>query len=285
MNLNIFNNDNELSEVTIANYVKFARSVNQHIDNESDLNDFKLVSKSISNITDNINSQRNYYSAVIKYLRLTNVDESIIKPFTKKVTDISHILNKKVYKLKEKLVGIDYNQKVKDFIKKLDDKDYSDLSLNEFMLSLYVLLPPRRLDYINMIYTTDKSVINNMEHNYIFHKGRSIRMVFNKYKTSKTYGQQTFFLTIKKDFEIRMILRRRGLKSGEFIYHKQERQFRKDMNKITLEVFGVEMNVQDLRVMYNTHKFQDAKKSLKEMKEDAAKMAHSVSEKVQMDSR
>ena len=282
MNLNIFNNDNELSEVTIANYVKFARSVNQHIDNESDLNDFKLVSKSISNITDNINSQRNYYSAVIKYLRLTNVDESIIKPFTKKVTDISHILNKKVYKLKEKLVGIDYNQKVKDFIKKLDDKDYSDLSLNEFMLSLYVLLPPRRLDYINMIYTTDKSVINNMEHNYIFHKGRSIRMVFNKYKTSKTYGQQTFFLTIKKDFEIRMILRRRGLKSGEFIYHKQERQFRKDMNKITLEVFGVEMNVQDLRVMYNTHKFQDAKKSLKEMKEDAAKMAHSVSEKVQI---
>lgn len=282
MNLNTFNKDTNLSPVTIENYIKFARAINIHIDNVSYLNDVELIKKVIAKITTNITSQRNYYSAIVKYLRLTNVDDKIIEKYTVEITNISKKVRDLIPELKDKLKNINYNQKVKEFIKKLEDKDFRDLTINEFMLSLYVLLPPRRLDYINMIYTTDKSVINNTEHNYLYQKGRSWLMVFNKYKTSKTYGQQKFFLNVKTDSIIRTILKRRTeLIHGKFIYQKQERQFRKDINKITLEVFGVQMNVQDLRVMYSTHKFKDTKEKLEELKTDSEKMGHSVATKLQ----
>ena len=109
-------------------------------------------------------------------------------------------------------------------------------------------------------------------------------MVFNKYKTFKEYGQQKFFLSVKTDKTIRTIIKNRVrdglLVEGEPIYSKQERQFLRDINSITKEIFGVEMNVQDIRVIYNTKKFRNIKIAIGELEKDSKKMGHSLSTKL-----
>jgi hypothetical protein len=102
-------------------------------------------------------------------------------------------------------------------------------------------------------------------------------MVFNKYKTFKEYGQQKFFLSVRTDKTIRTIIKNRIsdglLVEGKPIYSKQERQFLRDINSITKEVFDIVMNVQDIRVIYNTKKFRNIKIAIGE---DSKKMGHSL---------
>ena len=129
-----------------------------------------------------------------------------------------------------------------------------------------------------MVYTTNPLILTNKEHNYLFIKGRSMKFVFNIFKTAKTFGSQTFFLNSKDDKILRTIIKNRNFKENDFIYPSGDRQFSRDMNKITEKVFGKKLSVIDLRVLHSSTEFKGI--NPEKIFKDAEQSGHSVNTKI-----
>jgi integrase len=154
--------------------------------------------------------------------------------------------------------------------RKKDDmtmKDLQDIQ-NFVLLSLFVLIPPRRaLDYTEMkVRDVDKT-----KDNYI--KGK--QMVFNVYKTSKAKGQQT--VEIPK--ELKAILNKWvrtnpneyllfDAKGNKLTSVKINQRFNKIMGKPN---FSVNM----FRHIFLTDKYADTMKEMEKMVDDMKKMGSS----------
>jgi integrase len=163
-----------------------------------------------------------------------------------------------------------YKKRASTIYRKKDDmtmKDYQEIQ-NFVLLSLFVLIPPRRaMDYTEMkVRNVDKS-----KDNYI--KGK--QMVFNVYKTSKSKGQQT--VEIPK--ELKAILSKwirinpheyllYDARGGKLSSVKINQRFNKIMGKPN---FSVNM----FRHIFLTDKYADAMKEMKLMEEDMSAMGSS----------
>ena len=141
-------------------------------------------------------------------------------------------------------------------------------------LSLYTMAPPRRnRDYLEMdiVLRMNKK---KTDRNLLVVNKKSMRFVFNQYKTDKTHGQQV--VKVPKDLEA--VLRRYiGM-----LENKTGPLFGKDldsnhMTKLLNSALGSHVGSSMLRHIYlEKYKDPEVQKVIKEMMGDASAMAHAV---------
>ena len=160
-----------------------------------------------------------------------------------------------------------------------------DTLLHSTLVALYTEVQPRRnQDYLDMwVVRTKKPEDLPKDKNYLVLEGSAPkRFVFNKFKTSKTYGQQTLDIPGPLAESLALYLKQHPLNKG----NKKPTEFKflvsadgtplSAVNSITRalnKVFGKKVGSSMLR-----HIFLSSKYDINEMKEDADAMGHSIEE-------
>jgi hypothetical protein len=228
------------------------------------------------------NTQMSYYGSLLGIMKLlpkTTYELSLKKytdEFLKLKGDIKeNPLDKKdipkedeINELKEKYMK--GSRAIKS--KEVNKKEYN-LLLHNLLLSIYTDIPPRRgQDYLLMKITDDYDKEEDKE-NYNWYDKKNKRFIFNKYKTSKTYGTQEIDISKNKVLlsNLKMYIKHRRDNDNWLLvkwsgqYFKQDNDITRELNKI----FGGNFSVNSLRHYYVTNKYKD-------IKDDAEKMGHSV---------
>lgn len=155
------------------------------------------------------------------------------------------------------------------------------------VLGLYVEIPPRRnQDYLQMVVvkTNKKTKIYEFpkDKNYLtLNKGKPEAFIFNKYKTSKTYGTQTITIPptlseiIKKYLKVHSsMLKDKTTTSFPFLVSGgEEITADNSITRILNKIFGKNVGSSMLRHIYLSSKYD-----INSMKSDADQMGHSISQ-------
>ena len=179
-------------------------------------------------------------------------------------------VQKKVADLREKVAEFKSN-------KSITSQQYESL-LHYLIVSLYTETQPRRnQDYLDM-YVAKKQPTET-EHNYVvLTKTKPTSFVFNKFKTSKKYGQQTLEVPETLANVISEYLKFHPLKknaSYKFLvsYDGTPITAVNAITRVLNKIFGKRVGSSMLR-----HIFLSTKYDIKEMEKDANAMGHSVEE-------
>lgn len=137
------------------------------------------------------------------------------------------------------------------------------------LLSLYVLIPPRRsLDYIEL----KQRDFNKESDNYI--DMTKNKLIFNQYKTSKFYKTQE--VTLPQDLK-RILKKWSEINKNEYVLidTKNKKLNQVQLNQRLNKIFDSKISVNALRHSYLSHKYKDIPE-LKIMLETAKDMGHSL---------
>jgi len=283
-----------LSPNTIVLYLKNLKKLNGN----QPMNDFKFLyqpKKVMETIKDYAETtQRNFVIAVVSALNLAGGDSAKHKKLYGEYYNMMMTMNKDIKeaggKNKEDLPSWDnvlerydaLKAKVadtKDFSK---DADYMNL-LKYTILSLYVLQPPRRNgDYLEMKVVPSYTEDLPDSQNYLATKGAEF--IFNKYKTSKKYGE--FKQNIVPDLKSVITLylkhhpllwegRKQKKEAVPFLVFKDGEPLHQlnSITRIINSVLGKGVGSSALRHIYLTKKYGNMHE---EMADDSAAMGHSV---------
>ena len=284
-----------LSPNTIVLYMKNLKKLNGN----QPMNDFKFLYQP-KKVVEAINqyaetTKRNFIIAVVSALNLAG-DSTKHKKLYGDYYNMMMTMNKDIKesggKSKEDLPSWDdvlkrydaLKEKVescKDFSK---EADYLNL-LKYTILSLYVLQPPRRNgDYLEMrivpVYNEDLPDT----YNYLATKGGEF--IFNKYKTSKKYGEFRQNIVPELKSVITLYLKHHPLlwegrkqrkEAVPFLVFKDGEPLHQlnSITRIINSVLGKGVGSSALRHIYLTKKYGNV---TQEMEEDSAAMGHSVSQ-------
>jgi hypothetical protein len=157
--------------------------------------------------------------------------------------------------------------------RKLESADFETLT-NFLVLSLYVLIPPRRADYLKMLILLEPTEMNK-EYNYLDIKNK--QFIFNNFKTVGTYKEQIIDIPKELMDVIILYLKFRKDKTNlmPFLVKPDGTAF-ESINAITRilnKIFKKKISVSLLRNIYLTDKYA---KENKEKEKDATAMATSV---------
>jgi hypothetical protein len=166
-------------------------------------------------------------------------------------------------------------ERVKALPERLTESQYNHL-LEYTILSLYVLLPPRRNDYQNMLIV--KEAPEDATKNYL--EGATGRFIFNKFKTSKREGQLIVDIPTELFAVINTYLNHHPLLKGKhtlpqpFLVYADGRPLTatNSITRILNKIFGKSVGSSLLRHIY-LGKYSD---TLKDMKADSVAMSHSL---------
>ena len=164
--------------------------------------------------------------------------------------------------------------------KTITEAQYNTL-LQFMILSLYVLLPPRRNEYMKMMIV--KTAPDSKETNYLDLDNNSF--VFNVFKTSKKDGSMTIEIPAELREIINIYLKFHPLIKGKITKKFQPVSFlvyydgspftqNNSITRILNKVFGKKVSSSLLRHSYLSGKYGD---TTDEQKKDAEMMSHSVS--------
>jgi len=164
--------------------------------------------------------------------------------------------------------------------KDLSESQYNVL-LQFVVLSLYVLLPPRRNEYQHMFLVTSTpdggdNYLDVMKH----------QMIFNKFKTSKKDGSVTIDIPESLQHVISLYLKYHPLIKGKitkkfnpvpFLVYYDGKPFSQvnSITRILNKVFGKKVSSSMLRHVYLSHNYGD---TLEHMKNDSEMMSHSLAQ-------
>jgi len=172
--------------------------------------------------------------------------------------------------------------------RKVSPTQFNNL-LKNFVLSLYIDIPPRRnQDYLKMVVCKNEKACNDPKLNYCLIDDS--KFIFNTYKTSRKYGRQEFSFEDREDFKraLYAYLRFHPVVKGSssFRFTKFEKvpllvkpsgeayTAGNSITRILNSVFSPKkVSSSMLRHIYLTHKYGD---KVDEMKSDADAMGHSV---------
>lgn len=176
--------------------------------------------------------------------------------------------------LKEKVDGFKAS-------KELTESQYNTL-LQFVVLSLYVLLPPRRNEYQHTMITKTASESSPTEVNYLDMEHK--RFIFNKYKTSKKEGQAIIAIPEELYGILMTYIKFHPLIKGKitkkfvpvpFLVYADGKPLDQvnSITRILNRVFGKKVGSSMLRHIYLSSKYGDVNE---EQKKDASQMGHSV---------
>ncbi len=277
MDTDVLESASNISPNTIKLYVAIANKFNDENEDDLELDQIKEVVKLIKSITMSANVQGNYFSAIMKQLELE--DRLQLKEKYRTILRTSIKKSDKSKKVLKKIVqDADYKKGKRKLVKRLVNKEYENLSIQEFIISFYLLQPPRRADYFDMVYTEIRENTKDETKNWLFIKGRSIALYFNKFKNVHRIGKQKFFVS---NPNLRKVIRKRGLTEGERLYPKSRNIYTNDIGKITTELFGQRLLINDLRVLHSTTLFgNNQNTTVKKLQDDSDRMGHSIPTKI-----
>lgn len=275
-----------LSDRSIALYIKVLRKINdnQPLKNLKFLKDVNNVLEKIKDYKDT--TQRNMIIAIVSVLKTLKKD---YKKYYDIMMDKTKLLNEKPKNEKSKEQNenwmewneiIDkYNELGKNINlknRKLDEENYNNL-LKYLILSLYVLLPPRRnQDYLKMYISNNPK---NNDVNYLDLKKK--QFIFNIYKTSKKDGQ--IIISIPDDlmniikFYIKFHPDKKLLKKEDIpflvFYNGNKIEADNAITRILNSIFNKKIGASMLRHIYLSGKYSNV---LKEQEKDSKLMSHNL---------
>jgi hypothetical protein len=145
--------------------------------------------------------------------------------------------------------------------KSLEKKEYECL-LDWMILSLYVLIPPRRiLDYLLMIILPNKKIEMNSEYNYLDMKNK--KFIFNNYKTKGTYHSVSIDIPDELFSVIKSYLKfhphKKSITKEPYYllvnYYGENLSQPNMITKILNKIFGKKISVSMLRNIYLSSKY------------------------------
>ncbi len=280
--LAVFNKlEGRFSETTISNFKRFFKRIKGIADDEKlDLRtDSKEVVKEVAEQFEKISTQRTMLKAMVNYFQL--IGEGKRKHFfvyRDRVDDLTDEMEDTPKELTERQNKVDYQDFLENFIKFVDDNgfDLSEMGREILLFSFYILLPPRRLDYVEMVYETKFKNLDSKT-NYLIEKPTSWTFVFNVFKTKKGFRQQRF--KIENPILIK-ILENEEFTKGKRIYSKTKRSFQRDFKKVAKRFSGEELSIQDMRVLHSSDVFAEFADFIEKLKKDSDMMGHQISTKI-----
>ncbi len=232
-------------------------------------------------------TQKSYSGTIISVLKLkpTKWTEKVIPIYNSFISDedIKEINQPKMSeKQKDNMISVEEINKIKNDLEKeasriyrkpkIDSKKDYDVLLRNLLLSFYTSIPPRRTsDYALMKFGNDK----DDDFNYFTDDDK---LVFNNYKTKKTYGKQIIDVSKNKQLlkDFRMYMKHRRPNAEDFLLVRWKGMKFNTINDVTRElnsIFGKNISASMLRNIYVKDKYGEIKQG---MIEDSEKMGHSV---------
>jgi integrase len=277
--------DKGLSENSIKLYLSILKNLND----KREIKDFKYL-ENPKKILDKIKgykitTQRNVIIAIVSVLK--NLGNDLYKKYydlmidmNKKIEDSAKENKKTETQDKNWISWKDVEAKFEElkgknrYPKNISETQYDNL-LDTVILGLYVLSPPRRnKDYLQMKVSKDGKGLDD-KYNWLNMKNK--QFIFNNYKTEKTYGQQIIDVPAELIDIIKKYLKYKKEGDGFLLVKFNGDRLVSD-NSLTRrlnKIFGKKISSSMLRHIYLSDKYKDVKD---EMKDDANKMAHSVSQ-------
>ena len=151
------------------------------------------------------------------------------------------------------------------------------------LISLYTLLPPRRVEDMRLLTLTDKTKGLDDQFNYlrINKKKEPMELIYNRYKTDKRYGKLTIKLTQQKTLKkiLKAHITANKVKIGKPVFPTKAGKYRKDFSSYVSKTFKThsekKVSVNLLRHSYITELLSNVP-NLKKRKEAAKLMSHSL---------
>tara|TARA_B110000483_G_scaffold235850_1_gene308038 strand:- start:525 stop:1535 length:1011 start_codon:yes stop_codon:yes gene_type:complete len=301
--IDIKKNNTNLKNATIENYVTKIKHINKIINNK------KVNIKRLSNIfVDNYNLKDKEYiikkftyltdNELIKFLYANYTNENTIKsyliPYAVICSKIDYFIDNNVYKniienienINKKYENdIDNNSvNIVDNDKLIVNYDEDELDKNikkieniedKVIYALYTYIPPRRLEYSNMIIKTDYVNLDK-SHNYIIVENNiPIKFIFNNYKTNKVFGVQIYDIEKKiQELIIKHIFENKK-KIDDYLFNYKSNNFGKKITNIFKMIYNADISVRWLRISY-TSNIRQYNLTNNELKIISEKMAHSI---------
>ena len=166
-----------------------------------------------------------------------------------------------------------YTKEIKKFENQPNPTSYQRKLVKKFLLFLFFsgkYIPPRRLmDYSLLLWDSD----NTDNFNYI----ENNKIIFNKYKTASTYGQQVINLPkqLMKYIDLHRKLNYDDSKSKFMFSTSQQPLSAVSINSFLSEIAGKTINSNIFRKVYITDLFK-SRKSLKVIKQKTSMMGTSA---------
>jgi integrase len=288
--------DKKLAESTAKQYIQMLRKLNSDVpfNNFSFLKSKELLVERIAEYSEN--TQKTYYSMIVSVLSFVKDKSSYkatynfyyekmmgkAKEHSEKDTSEKSETQKKNWlswaEVTSKFEAL--KEQVAEFkgAKLLTNSNYDTL-LSAIILSLYVCIPPRRNQDYQDLYAV-KKLTDKHDKTKNYYDIATQRFVFNKYKTSKTYGEQVIDISENEELLdlIKVFLKfHPAKKSNEFrflVFHDGTPLTAVNaVTRILNRVFGKNIGSSMLRHIYLSDKY-----NIDELKEDAKAMGHSVSQ-------
>ena len=279
-------NKPNVSESSISSYANALKQLfyKAHLPKEpldiNWFNDFNAMKEELKDA--NLNTRKTTYAAI---LTLHKDNEDIKKLMVEDQKEVNKQIASHKKSDKQEENWLDYDEikkRVDNKLKltkalftskeKLNDKEYNDLILTMILLlttGYFETMPPRR----NMDMNEMKFRNYSNEDNYI----TKTHFVFNKYKTSKFYGEEKIEIPKEMKPILNNYLRHRKMYEGDYLLNPQgysENKFKSnDMGKYLNKFFGLKIGTSMLRHIFISHYID-----IKKIKENADKMGHSFKE-------
>ena len=216
----------------------------------------------------NRNTARSYIIAAVNACKGRKGFKKALDFYTKKMEEINTELKDGTKKTERYL---DNEMKWSEILEARDKlpKD----SIEYVVMSLYTMSPPRRnQDYQFMKVVKTASQANNQDFNYYIMDDH--RFVFNKYKTAKAHGEQTFVIPDELVNSINLYLSKHPAtkkKPFDFLvnFDGSPLQSVNSITRILNRIFGKNVGATMLRHIYLSSKYD-----VEEMNKDAEQMGH-----------
>ena len=279
----------KMSDNTIKNYIQRLYILNgkrkflslSFLRNHEDI--IKYLNENLS-----VATRKTYAGTISSVLKLkpSKVNNNLIEIYTSFIndddmTEYKTQQSEKSMKQKENWISQEEVIKIKEDLgnqaskiskkTEVNRKEY-DILLRNVVLSLFTNMPPRRAsDYALMKYS------NGGDDKFNYYTDKNM-MIFNNYKTSKTYGKQEIDVSKNKPLlkDMKMYLKHRKSNAEDILlvkYNGVAFNAINDMTRILNNIFGKKISTNMLRNIYVSDKYGSMKQG---MIEDGLAMGTSV---------
>jgi integrase len=291
--------EKKLADTSVNYYLRNLRKLNddKEIKNLNFLSNKEKINKFIE--SKKPNTQRNYYITIVSVLGTDDKKKALKTYYTNHMDQMNKDLKEKEGKneksetqkknwIEEDEIKSIYNKYKESVDKFKNEKNISDNKFDTLLkyviLSLYVLIPPRRNKDYQDAFLVKNTPEKEFDEDFNYVDLTKKNFVFNNFKTKKTEGQKIIDIPNELMEVLEIYAKHHPLiDEGENTYDvpflvNYDGEPLTNVNAITYllnSIFKKNIGSSMLRHLYLSHKYGD---TIKEQKKDAEIMGHSVSQ-------
>lgn len=226
-------------------------------------------------------SQNSQFSALASILSVLSGYEKEYNIYSDVSTDKAKQIKKDAEEIrltdKEKAIILPWSE-IKNVYTKKRTGDRADQ--HKAIAAITILMPPRRNEDYRLLTITDGTDDMTDDKNYILVKdGIPLKLIYNKYKTAKTFGKQEFDIPEKLADQLATYIKKDKLKNGNPLFGTQKKNYYKNFTTQIQDAYqslaGKPLTINLLRHAYITD-FLSTKRTPAQRRKLANQMAHSV---------